>query len=79
MIAYMTFLGPVTTKDIATPLPFPLRSGDLDIKDAQCAENKDRHKISYHIISRLGVTGVQKWHFGRPKIQLSSKFIIYIK
>ena len=51
----------------------PLRSGYLDIKDAQCAETKDVLKISFHIISRLGVMGVQKERFGRLKIQFSSK------
>ena len=55
-----------------TPPPLPLRSGHLYIKDAQCAETKDELKISYHIISRLGVMGVQKGRFGRLKIQLSS-------
>ena len=49
------------------PLPL-LRSGHLDIKDAQCAENKDGRKISYQIISCLGATGVQKGHFGRLQI-----------
>ena len=51
----------------------PLRSGHLDIKDAQCAEIKEGRKISYHIISRLGAEGVQKWRFGRPKIHFFSK------
>ena len=53
--------------------PPPLRSGYLDIKDGQCAGNKDGRKTSYHCISRLDATGVQKGYFGRPKIQLSSK------
>ena len=53
--------------------PSLYRSSHLDIKDAQCAENKDVLKISYHIISCLGVIGVQKWHFGRPKIHFFSK------
>ena len=39
----------------------------------QCAKNKDGHKISYHIISRLGAAAVQKGRFGCPKIKLSSK------
>ena len=29
--------------------------------------------FSYHIISRLGTTGVRKGRFGHPKIHLSSK------
>ena len=67
----LRFLGPVTTKDMQTPLP--LRSGYLDIEDTQCAENKDGPEISYHITSRLGVTGVQKGRFGRPEIHFSLK------
>ena len=47
-----------------------LRSGHLDIKDAQCAETKDVLKTLYHIISRLGA---QKGRFGRPKIEFLSK------
>ena len=50
-----------------------LRSGDLHTQDAQCAENDDGRKISYQIISRLGAVGVQKGHFGCPKIQFYSK------
>ena len=38
--------------------PPPLRSGHLDIKDAQCAKKNYARKISYHIISRLGAAGV---------------------
>ena len=53
-----------------------LRSGHLDIKDAQCAEDKDGRKISYHVVSRLGAVGVQKGRFGRPKIQFSSNVAI---
>ena len=50
----------------------PLRSGHLDIKDAQYATYKDGRKISYHNISRLGaagkrskrgVVGARKFHF----------------
>ena len=33
----------------------------------------DGHKISYHIISRLGVMGVEKGRYGRPKVELSLK------
>ena len=44
-----------------------------NIKDAQCAENKDGRKISHHTISRLGATVVQKGRFGRPKIKISPK------
>ena len=57
--------APALTKDMQTPLP--LRSGHLDIKDAQCAENKDVCKISYHIISRWVAAGVQKGAFWAPK------------
>ena len=49
----------------------PLRCGHLDIKDAQCPNKNDGRKFSYHIISRLGATGVQKGRFGRLKVQLS--------
>ena len=52
--------------------PPPLKSGHLDIRDAQCPKN-DGRKISYHIISGLGAAAVQKGRFGRPKIQLFSK------
>ena len=51
--------GCFLTKDIKTPSPLPLRNGHLDIKDAQCDENKNGRKVSYHIISRLGAVGVQ--------------------
>ena len=50
-----------------------LRSSHLDIKDAQCAKKNDGRKILYHSISRVGTAGVQKRHFGRSNIQLSSK------
>ena len=52
--------------------PPPLRSGHLDIKDAQCPKKNDGSKISYHIISRLG-------RFERPKIKLSSKLAKFAK
>ena len=54
--------GPVPSKDMQScrPLsPPPPRSGHLDIKDAQCAENKDVLKKSYHIILRFRVMGIQ--------------------
>ena len=53
--------------------PTPLRSGHLDIRDMQCAETKDGHKISYHIITRLGTMCVQEGCFEHPEIQFSSK------
>ena len=43
------FSGPVTNKDMQTPL----RSGNLDIRDAQRDEIKDTLKKSYYIISRF--------------------------
>ena len=46
----MDLLDTVTTKDMLTP---PVRSGHLDIKDAQCAETKDVLKKSHHIIAFL--------------------------
>ena len=49
----------------------PFRSSHLNIKDAQCAENKDGRKISYHIISRLGAVGVQYGRFVVLKIELN--------
>ena len=51
-------MGCFPTKDIQ--IPHPLRSDHLDRKHAQCAENKDFRKVVYHIISRMGATGVQK-------------------
>ena len=39
--------GCFPTKDMKTSPP--LRSFHLDIKYAQCAENKDKRKISHHI------------------------------
>ena len=53
--------------------PPTLRSSHLDIKYAQCAENKDGHKISYHIISRLDAMSNQMGRFGSLKIKFSSK------
>ena len=61
-------IGPVPTKDMQT-----LRSGHLEIKDAQCTENEDVSKFSWYIISRLGVVGVQKGRFGCLKFQFFSK------
>ena len=43
------------------------------IKDTQWAKKNDGRKISYDIISRLGVTGAQRHPNGKPKIRLSSK------
>ena len=51
----------------------PLINDHLDIKDAQCVYKNDGRNISDHIILRLGAAAVQKWHFGRPKTQLSSE------
>ena len=47
-----TIYGRFPTMNMQTP---SLRSSHLDIKDVQCAETKDVLKISYQIISRLGV------------------------
>ena len=50
-----------------TPLPF--RSDHLDIKDAQCAANKDEPKIYYHIAfgrrerPKVPFLGAQKFNF----------------
>ena len=66
-------LGALSQLRIWRPPPPPLKGGHLDIKDTQCAENKDGRTISYHIISRLGAAGVQKGPSRRPKIQFSSK------
>ena len=48
------------TKDIQS---LPLRNGHLDIKDAQCDENKEGCKISYHVralwASKKGVLGAK--------------------
>ena len=60
--------GPVPIKDMQIPLPslpppLHLRSDYLDIKNAQCAENKDGRKTPDHIISRLGAGIVQKRRF----------------
>ena len=56
----------VPSKDMQTP---PLRSGQLNIRDAQCTERKDVLKKSYHIISRFCVMGVQKMRKKFKKIQ----------
>ena len=66
-------MGCFPTKNMQTPSLSPLRNGHLDIKYAKCAKNKDRPKISYHIISRLSAVGVQIERFRCPKMQLSSK------
>ena len=57
---------------ICRPFP-PLRSDNLDMKDAQCAETKDERKISYHVISRLDAMGVQKGRFWPLEFILFSK------
>ena len=57
-------VGFFPSKDMQTPLS-SLKSGHLDIKDAQCAKKNDGRKISNHIISRLGAAGVQKVRYGR--------------
>ena len=54
-------LSPVAINDKQTP---SLRSDHLNINDAQCAENKDGLKIVFHIISRLGATGVKRGVLG---------------
>ena len=66
-------LGALSQLRIWRPPPPPLKGGHLDIKDTQCAENKNGRTISYHIISRLGAACVQKERFGRPEIQHFSK------
>ena len=43
--------------------PSPLRSSHLNIRDAQCAENKDGRKIAYHIIFCLGAREMAKTFF----------------
>ena len=61
-----------TTKDIqTTPPPFS-EVAILTQKMRNVLKNYGR-KIACQIMSRLGTTWVQKGHFGRPKIQLSSK------
>ena len=55
------------------PSPPPLKSGHLDIKDVQCAENKDGRKISCHIISGWDVTGVKKARFGHQTFNFIQK------
>ena len=65
--------GHVSSKNMQTPSPSPIRSGHLDIKYVQCAETKDVVKKSYHIISRIRVMGVQKVQKGAQKIKFSSK------
>ena len=59
------------------PPPSPhLRSGHVDIKDAQCAENKDGRKISNHImfISRLAVRALKRGFFGTQKFNFLQKW-----
>ena len=50
-----TFLS-LSQLRICRPPP-SLRSVNLDIKSAQCAENKDCRKLSYNIISCFGAAG----------------------
>ena len=50
-----------------------LFSGHLDIKDVHCAKKNYGRLVSYHIISRLGATRVQKGRFGNP---INSSFFI---
>ena len=61
--------GPCPIKGASAPPP-PLRSGQLDIKDAQCAENKDGRK--FHITTyriwvprafKRGILGAQNLNF----------------
>ena len=58
-------LWPVSSKDMQTPSP--LRSGHIDIKDAQCAETKYVLKKSYRVFDlwacKSGVMGTQKLNF----------------
>ena len=69
-----TFLG-VMGVQLNTSAPFhlricrpsPLRSGHLDIKDAQCDATKVARKISYYIISRLGAVGSKRSVLGIKK------------
>ena len=61
------------TTDMQTPSP--LRSGHIDINDAQCAKKNDGRKISYYIIPRLGARSAQTRPNGAPKILLSSKVV----
>ena len=63
-------MGCFSTKDMQTSPP--LRSGHLDIKDAQCAKTKEVLKKPYHIISRFRVMSVKKERYDRPKIKFSS-------
>ena len=40
-------MGPVPSKDMQ--IPPPLRSGHIDIRDAQCPENNDGRITSYRV------------------------------
>ena len=62
--------------DPSPPPPFPLKSGNLDIKDTQCAENKDERKIAYSV---WALQASKKRRFGRPKIQFSLKYAVDAK
>ena len=75
--SYYNFSNHLTLSQLRICRPPPLRSGHLDIRDAQCAETKDRLKILHHFIrvwalwaSKRGVLSTQKFKFktfGRPK------------
>ena len=50
----------------------PLRSGHLDIKDAQCAETKEKSCVRFFRFLVIGVLNVQK---DAQKIKFSSKVV----
>ena len=66
--------------DLSSPPPPFLRSGHLDIKDAQCAETKDVLKISHRVFelwaSKRGVMGAQKINFSLKVAKFSGKMEI---
>ena len=46
-------LGPVTKKDMQTPVPLLLRSGHLYVKDAQCAETNEKSFFRFSVFELL--------------------------
>ena len=55
----------------------PHRSGNLDIKDAQCT--KKMMGVKYHITSRLGATGVQKGRFQSERSNYNPALVLINK
>ena len=61
LVNFFSTFGPVTTKDdMQNPLP-PLRSGHLNIKDAECAESIKKSCFRFLIFELLVVKELPIW------------------